>query len=266
MIVDSNRGNLDYLEGELRELIESTEYKAYDLTFLSGKEFGGWALDKDTCQLIGRFCEIFRPSTIVEFGCGLSTLIFANELKRGHVRRLISIDHEETYLRAIQAEIGADFPRQSIELLFRPLRLQRAGCKWFYFYGLTRRDLDNVGMVDLLLIDGPPHYYESREASLYLMRPNLRPGSMIFLDDGLRKTREQRYLANWKNFFGGQVKGQLFEKGFKAGLIAVWPVERLDREIRPGYWVRIKQGVLAIKVAARYRLSVVKKHVTDRRG
>ena len=37
MIVDSNRGNLDYLEGELRELIESTEYKAYDLNFLSVK-------------------------------------------------------------------------------------------------------------------------------------------------------------------------------------------------------------------------------------
>ena len=44
--------NVDYLEGELRQPIESMGYRIYDLKFLSGKEFGGWALDKDTCQLI----------------------------------------------------------------------------------------------------------------------------------------------------------------------------------------------------------------------
>ena len=182
----------------------------------------------------------------------------------GARQRYLPVDHEEKYLRAMQVEVGTGLPSQSIEFLFRPLRLQRTGGKLFYFYSLTSQDLNKIGMVDLLLMDGPPHYFESREASLYLMRANLRPGSLILLDDGLRKTREQQYFANWKRFFNGQLEGQLFEKSFESGLITMWPVAHLDREVYLGHWIRIKQAVLSIKVAVRHRLSMIKKHVITR--
>ena len=60
----------------MNQLIQPDSLDSYDLTYLENPKFKNWSIFKDTAQLIGRYCETVRPKNIVEFGTGLSTLIF----------------------------------------------------------------------------------------------------------------------------------------------------------------------------------------------
>src|SRR3989338_6923852 len=59
-----------------------------------GYEFQGrWSVYPDTARLLLGICGEIKPRRILEFGSGYSTLLFDEAISRGHVEKLVSVDH-----------------------------------------------------------------------------------------------------------------------------------------------------------------------------
>ena len=85
------------MDNEIKGLAKRELLGTYDLSFLEDLLFGGWSIERDTAQFIGKICEIFRPRHVLEFGSGLSTLILAQEASKGNIEKIWSIDHLKNF-------------------------------------------------------------------------------------------------------------------------------------------------------------------------
>lgn len=206
----------------VQKLAAEREQAAYDLSFLADPRFGGWRLEEDACRFLGRVCETLRPQRVVEFGSGLSTLVLAHEIKRGNVEEVWSIDHLNDFSGHPRGEILAAGLNEYVHFLHCPIRPGFFGGKLFHFYKLPEGMFNSIKSVDLIIIDGPPYFFESREAVLYLAFPALSENSLILLDDAGRKNREQVYLGNWQRYFGANIESVIYENEFKKGLACIW--------------------------------------------
>ncbi len=83
----------------IEELVGKESLNTYDIGFLKESDFGGWGMEEDTCKFIGRLCETLRPRQVLEFGTGLSTIILANEVSRGNIEKVWSVDHLKDFPR-----------------------------------------------------------------------------------------------------------------------------------------------------------------------
>lgn len=206
----------------VQKLVDQSERGSYDIGYICDARFGGWRLQKDACQYIGRICETLRPRRVVEFGSGLSTLLLAHEIKRGNIEEVWSIDHLYDFpghpRQRIQ-EVGLD---KKVHFLHCPIRPSIFGGKLFNFFDIPKGLLEDIKPVDLVIIDGPPYYFESREAALYAVFAALSKRSLVLLDDAGRQNYEQVYLRNWQRYFGKNIETVIFEKEFKKGLACVW--------------------------------------------
>ncbi|MBI3090355.1 MAG: class I SAM-dependent methyltransferase [Candidatus Tectomicrobia bacterium] len=199
--------------------------QGYDLGYLGDISFGGWRLQRDTCQFLGRYCEEVRPKRVLEFGSGVSTRILAHEAARGHVQQVWSIDHLPDFPGHPRFGLAAQGLQQFVQFVTCPIRLRYVAGKVFQHYALSRAFLKQLGRLDLVLIDGPPYFFNSREPALYLLFEHLAPGSLVLLDDANRRQREQRYLRNWQAYFGPAVETLLLLDEFKKGLALTWRTE-----------------------------------------
>ena len=207
--------NLDLKTLTKREVLEK-----YDLGFLENPSFGGWSIERDLCQFIGKFCETYRPSRVLEFGTGLSTLILANEVSKQHVGEVFSIDHIKDFQNQTKTTLEKRFQNHLVHFHHFPLSLTYEGGKLFYFYKVSHDFLSKNGPFDLVLVDGPPGFYKSREAALYKIYPYLSREALIVLDDAKRNL-EQTCLENWKWYFGNSIQDVLQYPHFKKGLACV---------------------------------------------
>jgi len=242
---------------EIRNIITRESLSGYDMGFLKRPEFGGWRIEEDTARLIGRACEEFKPRHVLEFGTGLSTLVLANEASKGNVERIWSVDHLKDFPGHPRGIIGKDGP---VEFCHLPIRLTTSAGKLFQFYSVTEDFLKKVGPIDLVIIDGPPYYYNSREASLYKVYPYLSKDAVILLDDAGRKGREEVYLSNWKRYFGDKIETNIFLKEFKKGLAYVRPVDANGKISGFKAIERIKDSSKTIK----YELLRILRYMRDR--
>jgi hypothetical protein len=122
--------------------------------------------------------------------------------------------------------------------------------KILQFYRLPRGFLRKVGTVDLLIVDGPPYYYHSREAALYLVYPSLSPRGVLLLDDVNRRNREQVYLENWKRHFRGNIEVVESIDGFNKGLACVRPTGAGERRQALPFFARARDSCVSVGRAA----------------
>ena len=211
----------------MNQLIQPDSLNSYDLTYLENPKFKNWSIFKDTAQLIGRYCETVRPKNIVEFGTGLSTLIFAHEAFKGHVHNVWTIDHFTDFPGHPQKTIEEKYPDQRIRFECFPTKRRYMAGKLFEFYSLPDSYFEKTQHIDLVFIDGPPFYYNhGREAALYWIYPYLSDNAVILMDDGERIQMEQRYLKSWKSYFNGNIDCQLYVEEFGKGLCCAWKTGR----------------------------------------
>ena len=207
-------------KASLQQIIESS--RSYDLSYIDDPQFGRWRLGEDTCQFLGMICRALKPKVVVEFGSGLSSLILAHEIDQGNVGRVYSIDHLDDFPGHPKQILSNKVKNGSISFHHCPIGRAAYAGKGFQFCNIPNGFIDSIGPVDLVLIDGPPYYYESREAALYSVYPALSDHALILLDDAGRETREQVYLKNWARYYGDNINTALFLKEFEKGLGCVW--------------------------------------------
>jgi len=133
-------------------------------------------------------------------GGGRSTAMFARFVQqKPRERILISIDHDETWLRKTQSLLNEQMLLPFVKLVLAPIGKLRTGPPGSQGYDLEPdrvHDLACGKAIDLLLIDGPPADV-GRAETLPSVRHLLAAESDVFLDDADRDG-EQRALDEWQ--------------------------------------------------------------------
>src|SRR4051812_13450561 len=92
-----------------------------------------YALQPDTLGFLKALLEKQSPRSMFEFGCGVSTLLFA-EWAAAHDAKLISLENDLQWVNSIESQLS-DEQRQQVQLVHAPLLLQRGGLRLFLDYG-----------------------------------------------------------------------------------------------------------------------------------
>jgi hypothetical protein len=149
--------------------------------------YGLSALDRDSAGIINDYLYEANPKTILEFGSGTSTFIFAAYAAETGAK-VISLEHIEKYYNQTLSLL--DWYSQFIDL-----RL----CKIDNQNYISDKDLP-LG-IDFALIDGPPAYggpdHIGREQTFPQIYNYLSPNWNVFLDDA-KRNHEKNCLELWK--------------------------------------------------------------------
>jgi predicted O-methyltransferase YrrM len=176
------------------------------------KSLRHWAISPDAIALIlADLQERTRPS-IVEFGCGQSTVIFASWVKqRGG--QLTTYEHDPQYADVIRKQLDALGLTAHVDLRVVPLidPPQIAGLPASRSYQLPA----DQERFDIALVDGPPYWCgeAGRYYPLQWSVDRLNPGGAAYLDDAAR-IPEQRIVTVLKSLHPGVAAEELrAEKG-----------------------------------------------------
>ena len=132
--------------------------------------------------------------TILECGCGLSTVLLAL-IARHKGQRVVSIEHIPDYALAIQSTLRR-FNLANVELLVSPL-VAYQDYDWYELPEGTFREQD----ISLVICDGPPEATRGcRHGVLPVTLPFLRHEAVILLDDV--QAGGASVLARWKEEYG----------------------------------------------------------------
>ncbi|MGC2048962.1 MAG: hypothetical protein WA635_10165, partial [Gallionella sp.] len=75
------------------------------------------------------------------------------------------------------------------------------GSQTVEWYDIPKSCLDNLGAIDLLLVDGPPQAkgktMQARYPAIPLLYGRLSPQAVVFVDDANRET-ESKMVERWK--------------------------------------------------------------------
>lgn len=195
-----------YYQNVLKEKVFSDEYDFPVATITSWSvalELGCWLYD----TIIKR-----RPSVIVEYGSGLSTLIMAIALSRAGGGKLIAVEHDEEYYKKTRDLLKNAGLFDRVELLLCPLveiEINGASYKW---YSLTETTLENYVVeseVDLLFVDGPPAATgpNARFPAYHVTKKFLSNDALIVLDDADRAD-EAAIVNQWIEESNGTLVAQ----------------------------------------------------------
>ncbi|MCC7509404.1 MAG: class I SAM-dependent methyltransferase [Planctomycetes bacterium] len=138
---------------------------------------------------------------VVELGSGISTAIVGLCLKKLGTGRMLSFDHETKYAGLTRNMLAQQRVSDFAQVTHAPLKTQRIGDRDWNWYDI---DVASLPLIDVLLVDGPPRETQAlaRYPALPLLYEKLKPGAMIYLDDG-RRSDEQEIARRWQAEFPG---------------------------------------------------------------
>ncbi|MBA4752928.1 MAG: class I SAM-dependent methyltransferase [Sphingopyxis sp.] len=152
---------------------------------------GSWKADTRFLTHIVDAIEAIRPATVVELGCGASSLVIAKALSLFGGGRLISYDQHQEFVAASANWLASQ--GVSADLRHAPLGLPPGDWpgRWYQLSDLPT----DIG---LLVIDGPPWALHPlvRGAAESLF-PRLAAGAVILLDDAARPG-ERMVARRWR--------------------------------------------------------------------
>lgn len=174
------------------------------------KPMRGWALSPDAMAcVLADLQERTRP-IVIEFGSGQSTIVIASALKH-HGGRLISVEHDPVYSKAIQKQAAACHVSDMIEFVHAPLIGVESDSQG-RSYDLTA--LPDI-QIDVALIDGPPimNGTYTRLSPLRWAVQHLTQSGSVFLDDAARESEQLCLQALQKEFPSLKISNRTAEKG-----------------------------------------------------
>lgn len=161
---------------------------------------GGWALTGDSAALLAREALERKPATVLELGSGASTLILGQILRKNGGGRLLSVDHDPIWADQTRRYVNFLGLGNVVTVVDAPLKsvtLQNQDYRW---YDIPTHSLDDLGAIDLLLVDGPPQKRNDPTHARYpafpLLRERLSADALIFVDDANRAT-ESKMIEIW---------------------------------------------------------------------
>ncbi|HEX7767647.1 MAG TPA: class I SAM-dependent methyltransferase, partial [Nitrospira sp.] len=193
---------------------------------------GGWALCAETIDYLMEYIRIQRPSSILEFGSGTSSLALAWVMNRLHGPSdrayVYSIDQSATYIQKAKDLLARHGLLRHVRFLQADVIDQQIGSVNTTCYHLPapvlHRFFEGVHP-DCVVIDGPAGHNGVRFGTIPLVRNYLSSQASVFLDDGLRDseldTAEQWELLQYVRWDGMRWSG----KGLLCGAVAPAPTE-----------------------------------------
>lgn len=161
---------------------------------------GGWALTGDSAALLAREVLVRNPQTILELGSGVSTLILGQILKRNGRGRLLSVDHDHMWANQTRKHIEFLGLQDYVSVIVAPLKSLPIGNQSYEWYDIPESSLDELGPIDILLVDGPPQSSDNPQEARYPAHPFLRErlsrNAMVFVDDA-KRTTESNMVKRW---------------------------------------------------------------------
>ena len=134
------------------------------------------------------------PGTILECGCGLSTVLLAL-IARHKGQKVVSIEHQGDYATSIRCTLRR-FDLANVEVLFCPL-VAHEDYDWYEIPEGTFGEQE----ISLVVCDGPPEATRGcRHGVLPVTLPFLRHGAVILLDDV--QAGGASVLARWRKEYG----------------------------------------------------------------
>lgn len=194
-----------------------TDPKIAELT--ASLPVGIWAIDALSIDRLVELVRAKRPSTVVEFGSGTSTVVLASLLAERHKDgpRLVSFEQDPgwaEHTRAALAERGLDRVATVIQLEVG----ERSDGPPGYLMTAEADELLSRLAPQLILVDGPTlDSGASRLGALDLVAPHLRTDAMVLLDDARRRAvrrggmgaprgrRDPRHPTHTQGTAGGHV-------------------------------------------------------------
>lgn len=141
----------------------------------------GYTLSFQEIQHIANDIVIHRPTTILEIGSGLSTIILSNIISElGYKPKFISIDQDASWQKHLEGQCkNVNF--YDFEIGFNSEFAMQGG-KWFE---IPEDSCLRKGNYDLVIIDGPKGF-ESKYARFGIvnfLKERINESSIVFLDD-----------------------------------------------------------------------------------
>ena len=183
--------------GDIHGIVRLSPY-TQDLPLPMG---GGWALTGDSAAILAREVLVRKPQTILELGSGVSTLILGQVLKRLGQGHLLSVDHDPVWANQTRRYVEFLGLQDVVSVMDAPLKSLKLGEQSVEWYDIPEHILDNLGAIDLLLVDGPPQSKDNPMQARYpafpMLRGRLSLHALIFVDDANRDT-ESKMIERWK--------------------------------------------------------------------
>lgn len=204
-------------------LRDTTTYSAVKWPYLHALPESGYTITPRTIQVLLQELNKLTPRTLLEFGCGRSTICVAEWLRThaptdGH---LFSIEQDRDYIDLAQQALQRFGLADRVTLLHAPLATFTYDERVFECYHLSEDLLARMDRrpIDVVVIDGPSGRGFNRFGTLVQIMPLLRQGTSFFLDDALR-TFELEVVKHWRRIAGVRVDGiYLTDRGLIRGTI-----------------------------------------------
>jgi predicted O-methyltransferase YrrM len=192
-----------------------------------------FAISGDIAELLWALTVQLNVSSVLEFGAGASSLVFADALTKQVNGRLTSIETDPAWCQKLWDANGIT---NSVDatMLHANLRLSLGQFGAFYAYD-SRGPIAARQPFDLVFIDAPQWYF-GREGCLHSCFDLLRVGAVIIVDDADR-SGERAAIARWLRQFSG-LRLVAFTPQYGKGGVAVLQVTKpLQRRTRPAFLV-----------------------------
>lgn len=202
-LVSFGKGEIGY-HGKHDELV----------SVFAGSQLGTWAIDSRTIDFIWSRLDKSRPNTILEFGSGSSTCVFASWLKKNNPDgKIVSIDQNEWAAQETEERLKAFGLQGFVKLL-----VMQQGANDRYEVDLSLLgDALQGRKVDLVFSDGPAGVDGCRDNTLPAVLPLLADKAIWFLHDALRDG-ELSICRSWRKINGISVEGIVpFGNGLAVG-------------------------------------------------
>jgi predicted O-methyltransferase YrrM len=156
-----------------------------------------WAVAPDLLLELVRIIDRSRPTSVLELGSGVSTIVMAARLKALGQGRLVALEHEPRFAEETRRNLALQGLEGVARVLDSPLGKVRIGKGDWRWYQLPAEGLP--ASVELLLVDGPPGATGplARYPALPQLAPRLAPGATIVLDDADRPD-ERETTRRWQ--------------------------------------------------------------------
>ncbi|MDX6581453.1 MAG: hypothetical protein QOI10_637 [Solirubrobacterales bacterium] len=167
-----------------------------------------WSLDDAALEAVLAELE-GGARTVVECGCGRSTVVIARALRDHGGGAVHSLEHDPAWAQLCRLQLAAEGLATIATVIEAPLEPHpraQPGCHWYARWALAALPARDV---ELLLVDGPPAGDAAIERSRYPALPELAGrlagGAVVILDDAGRRG-EQWVLARWQAEHGLRVR------------------------------------------------------------
>lgn len=164
----------------------------------------GYAISPDFALILLEIIRDYRPTHLMELGCGVSTLIGSYGLEKYHPHgHITSIEHQAAFADFTRDNLTKHGLTDFVTVIHAPLtmlyRVHGWRGRWY-----ASESIGGDKPIDLLVIDGPPQYQNPQRLARYpalpLLFDRLAAGALILVDDADRRG-ERRAVKRWLREF-----------------------------------------------------------------